>query len=156
MECCLHDKSINHNNLKMILKLIGEISEILNFNYDEDFGYVGPLPKFFGTGININIGFNLNNNTILSNNEDVSQILNKYRYLKIDKNEVNSNFTLTANNLIYSNEARQIKETIDLINEIVIFDNNYKGIKISDTGNLNKDKKTEIQQWCTKNKRKKK
>lgn len=119
LEYLLSNKSIKENNLKKILKLIGEISQRVNFAFDDMFGYYNPLPKFFGSGLNVKIGFNLSKYDLV--NKGFKEICNKYNFSDFIK-ESDGLYYTNKISVIGVNEVKEIKDSINFMNEIVALD----------------------------------
>ena len=101
------------NNLKKVLKLLGEISQGISFAYDNNLGFYGPLPKSYGTGISLTLNFNLDNfNANFNLFNDLSL---KYPYTIV--NPVDQyNFSLVSLQAIGISPLMQMKEAIEMIN----------------------------------------
>eukprot|EP00340_Litonotus_pictus_P009846 CAMPEP_0170524312 /NCGR_PEP_ID=MMETSP0209-20121228/9735_1 /TAXON_ID=665100 ORGANISM="Litonotus pictus, Strain P1" /NCGR_SAMPLE_ID=MMETSP0209 /ASSEMBLY_ACC=CAM_ASM_000301 /LENGTH=766 /DNA_ID=CAMNT_0010812909 /DNA_START=274 /DNA_END=2574 /DNA_ORIENTATION=+ len=118
LEYLLLHKSITHNNFKKLLKLLGEVSQSLNFAFDENFGYLGPLPKFFGTGMVLSIGFVLE--TLEKNSVLFSETCKKFNFSAEFKKDSNNKIVMlaTSKSLVGVQELTQLKNTLEFINEV--------------------------------------
>ena len=127
LEYLLLEKQVNQANIKKLLRLIGEISECIHFAIDDYLGYYGPLPKFYGTAAIYSISLELNND--FKNDNEISvkfnQILDNYNFiLKSSILSKTNTFlvNLESRNSIFTNEARQAKQVLELINSLIILD----------------------------------